>query len=183
MTLYTRTGDEGETSLADGSRVAKDDPRPEAYGAIDELNAHLGLARCACREPMIRERLTLIQRELFLVGAELAGGAALQTESSQRIDAERVSRMEAWIDDACRAVPPLSGFILSGDHEAACRLDIARTVCRRAERRIVGLSRSERISQDVLRYVNRLSDLLFAWSRQVNYAAGVGDVPVNVTRR
>jgi len=182
MSLYTGTGDAGETSLADGSRVGKDTPRPEAYGALDELNSHLGLARCACRDKTLDARLAQIQQELFLVGCELALGVVAPDQPDSVVTDEMVRRLEQWIDQACAAVPPLARFILPAGNELACRLHVARTVCRRAERRIVALSRSTPVTDRTRRYINRLSDLLFAWCRQANHDAGVGDVVVDLDR-
>jgi len=182
--LYTKTGDAGQTSLGDGRRVDKDDPRPEACGAIDELNAHLGLARNACPHEMIAGRLAAIQHELFVLGCELGGVTAASLDRPELlVTDEMVSRLERWIDEASAAAPPLGQFILPGGDGGACRLHVARTVCRRAERRIVTLARTEPVTEHTKKYVNRLSDLLYAWSRQVNHAVGPGDVAVDLGRQ
>jgi cob(I)alamin adenosyltransferase len=182
--LYTRTGDAGTTSLADGTRVGKDDLRPEACGSLDELNAHLGLARSICRDEELSERLTTIQNELFSLGCDLGLAVATspQRKELQLTDAS-IRRLEHWIDQATEGVPPLEQFILPAGEELACRLHVARTVCRRAERRIVSLAAGSPVSEATLKYVNRLSDLLYAWARQVNHAAGRGDVPVDFGQR
>ncbi len=183
MKLYTRTGDAGETSLADGTRVGKDDARPEACGTLDELSAHLGLAHSGCRNDDLAGRLVQIQRELLVLGSELALAAdAAPARAEPRTTDEMVACLERWIDEASEAVPPLTQFIVPGGEALACRLHVARTVCRRAERRIVTVSRTAPVSPQALRYVNRLSDLLYAWARQVNHASGAGDVKVDVGR-
>jgi cob(I)alamin adenosyltransferase len=183
MHLYTRTGDRGETSLADGSRVRKDHPRIEAYATLDELNSHLGLARSVCRDKALDERVADVQRELFLVGCELALGVAFADQPETAVTEEMVQRLERWIDESCAVVPDLHRFILPAGDELACRLHVARTVCRRAERRIVALSHTAPVADRTVKYVNRLSDLLFAWARQANHAAGVGDVEVDMRQR
>jgi cob(I)alamin adenosyltransferase len=190
--LYTRKGDDGGTVLFDGTRVRKDDTRVDAYGEVDELNAHLGAAvtLVAARgaDPAartLRERLVQIQHELFAIGAELATPA-----ESPRHDklagpvVEQLSRLESWIDETAAATPPLSVFILPGGDPLACQLHVCRTVCRRAERRAVALaSRAPlnpqvvALNPQVVAYLNRLSDLLFAWARLANHLAGVADQP------
>ena len=180
MKLYTRTGDEGDTSLADESRVGKDHPRPAACGALDELNANLGLARSGCRDEGLCERIAVIQEELFIVGCEAAlVDRGLPDRVSPSVTDDMVARLEGWIDEATAAVPPLSKFVLPAGDESACRLHVARTVCRRAERDLTALARTDTVSAPTRRYVNRLSDLLFAWARQVNHAAGAGDATVD----
>ena len=177
MRLYTGTGDDGETGLHDGSRVAKDDQRIEAYGTVDELNAALGMAGAACEAGVMRERLGRIQEDLFVVGSDLAtpSGAA-RRQNVPTVTGEDVRRLEGWIDEAADAAGPLRNFVLPGGGELAARLHVARTICRRAERGMITLARHEDVSRDVRVYVNRLSDLLFAWARQANAQAGVPDV-------
>jgi len=172
MGLYTRNGDSGETDLGDGRRIGKQHVRVEACGAIDELNSALGLAAAACPEQDLAHRLQSVQHDLFLAGAELA--AAVGDVSAEKLD---VRRIERWIDQAEQRLEPLRRFILPGGCELAGRLHLARTICRRAERRVAALAASETISPTVLAYLNRLGDLLFVWARLANRLAGVPDVP------
>lgn len=183
--LYTRTGDDGSTGLFDGSRVGKDDLRVTAYGEIDELNAQIGLAAAMIptghREhawDALRQRLERIQNELFTLGAELATPASA-AESKQRrtprISEAEAKQLEGWIDEASSAVPPLTNFVLPGGSLMAAHLHICRTVCRRAERAVVTLGREAAINPQVLIYLNRLSDLLFAWARLANTLHGLFD--------
>jgi cob(I)alamin adenosyltransferase len=170
--IYTRTGDTGQTALFDNSRVSKADPRVDAYGEVDELNAWLGVVRAAGVDPEIDAALVDLQRDLFAVGAQLA-------DPSERIagrvtkafisDAS-VARLESSIDRLEQELPPLTHFILAGGSQAGAALHVARTVCRRAERRIVALD--PRADPLVVRYMNRLSDLLFVLARVVNHRAG-----------
>jgi cob(I)alamin adenosyltransferase len=186
MKLYTKTGDDGGTGLFGGGRVRKDDLRIEAYGAIDELNAHIGTCRSivtveAVRDPKwnpLDEQLTIVQSELFTLGAELATpDPAKQAGRVPIIGVVEVSRLEGWIDGATGLVEPLSTFILPAGHPSACSLHLARTVCRRAERRTVTLTASTTINPQIVIYLNRLGDLLFAWARMANHLGGVSDVP------
>jgi cob(I)alamin adenosyltransferase len=173
VTLYTRTGDSGETSYFGGARVRKDDPRLDTYGDVDELNAWLGLVRASGVEAPVDEVLAAIQKDLFAVGAQLADPAdklAPRVTKALVSDAD-VDRLERWIDRFDAEAPPLRKFILSGGTTAGASLHVARTVCRRAERKMVGLAPP--VDGVLLRYVNRLSDLLFALARAVNHHAGV----------
>lgn len=184
MKIYTRTGDRGETGLFGGGRVAKDHHRVEAYGAVDELNAVIGLVVAALRaagEDGIAARLELVQADLFTLGAHLAtpsaedGGRA--TAHVPDLPSTRVAEMEGWIDEAEGELEPLRTFILPGGVESATRLHLARTVCRRAERRVITLAREVRLDDAVVVYLNRLSDLLFTLARLANRRAGASDVP------
>ena len=174
MKIYTKTGDAGETSFFDGSRVSKADQRVEAYGEVDELNACLGAARAACREADLRDALAAIQQQLFAVGARLADPsvkiAGRVTKAGVRED--DVERLEQLIDLLETELPPLRRFILPGGGEAGAWLHVARTVCRRAERRVVGLGDGA-VEPVVVRYLNRLSDLLFVMARASNHRQGV----------
>ncbi len=173
MKIYTRTGDNGETSLFDGTRVSKADARVDAYGEVDELNAWLGLARAARVDPDIDEALAQIQHDLFALGARLADPAAKIAKRVTKtvITDEDVARLEALIDRLQTELTPLTHFILAGGTPAGATLHVARAVCRRAERRMIAL---EPAPESVLvRYVNRLSDLLFVLGRVVNDRAGV----------
>lgn len=176
MHLYTRTGDSGETSLIDGSRVAKDDIRVSAYGTVDELNSFLGWCRAVCGEP-ISGRIIEIQRQLFGIGAELATPpAASAGPYRDAVNQEAWRRLESWIDEAQQAMGPQHHFVLPGGSEAACRLHIARTCCRRAERCVVTLNSVAEVRHDVSIYLNRLSDLLYAWARLANHQAGYPEI-------
>jgi len=169
--LYTRTGDAGETSLFDGTRARKDDPRVDAYGEVDELNAWLGLVRASAIEPVIDAEIGAIQRDLFALGAQLADPADKLAPRVTKavITDDHVVRLEQLIDRFDAEVPPLRRFILAGGTPAGAALHVARTVCRRAERRIVSLQPP--VDPVLVRYVNRLSDLLFALARAVNHRA------------
>jgi cob(I)alamin adenosyltransferase len=172
--IYTRTGDAGETSLFDNSRVSKAHPRVDAYGEIDELNATLGVARAARPiDPDIERALAQIQRDLFAVGAQLADPAEKLADRVTKAivtDAD-IDRLEQLIDRLESELPPLRRFILAGGAPAGAALHLARTVCRRAERRAVSLDPPA--DAVVLRYLNRLSDLLFVMARVVNHRVGV----------
>lgn len=184
MKIYTRTGDRGDTGLFGGGRVPKDDARVEAYGAVDELNAVLGLAIARLREDdeqQIAARLETVQADLFSLGAHLAtpsaehGGRA--TAHLPDLPDRRVAEMEGWIDEAEGELEPLKVFILPGGGESAARLHHTRTVCRRAERRVITLARDVRLDDLVIVYLNRLSDLLFTLARLANRRTGTDDVP------
>ena len=173
--VYTRTGDGGETALVGGRRVPKDAPRIEAYGTIDELNAVLGLARAFNAERLreapghqwLDEVLRRLQNELFDLGSELATPADAAWEGMYRVEAEDVLRLERLIDECQKELEPLKSFVLPGGGRIGAALHQARTVCRRAEREVLRLGRAEPIGEWPLRYVNRLSDLLFVLSRWV----------------
>jgi cob(I)alamin adenosyltransferase len=170
--IYTRTGDAGETSLFDGTRARKDDARVDAYGEVDELNAWLGLVRASPIDPALAAELVQIQRDLFALGAQLADPAdklAPRVTKAVLGDAD-VTRLEESIDRHEAGLPPLRRFILAGGGPAGAALHVARTVCRRAERRMVALTPP--IDPVLLRYVNRLSDLLFVLARVANHRAG-----------
>ena len=172
MTLYTRTGDAGETSYFDGTRVRKDDPRLDAYGDIDELNAWLGIVRASGLDPAVDDVMKQIQRDLFALGAQLADpGEKLSARVTKATigDAD-VARLEAAIDRFDAEAPPLRRFILPGGTSAGAAVHVARTICRRAERRMVALAPPA--DPVLLRYVNRLSDLLFALARALNHRGG-----------
>ena len=177
MKLYTRGGDGGETSLFDGTRVGKDHPRVTAYGDVDELNSTLGWCRCADAAGLLAERLEAVQRELFVIGAHLATPAGSSAAGHlPRLEEEAPARLERWIDEATEQVEPLRHFVLPGGAELAARLHVGRTVCRRVERVVVGLAREGEASAEIVMYLNRLGDLLFAWARLANHAGGVADV-------
>ena len=173
MKIYTRTGDGGDTSYFDGTRVRKDDPRLDTYGDVDELNAWLGFVRASAIDQDLETVLAKIQQDLFALGAQLAdpGGKLSERVLKAIMSDADVIRLEGAIDDYERDLPPLRKFILSGGTPAGAALHVARTVCRRAERRMVALDPA--VDGVLLRYVNRLSDLLFVLARVVNHRAGV----------
>ena len=179
MRIYTRTGDSGDTGLFGGGRVAKSHPRVEAYGDVDELNAVIGFARAIEQMPRIDEVLVPIQRDLFAIGALLATPdreKMRQHLEKARVDEDRITDLEHAIDDGDRELEPLKSFIIPGGSPKAGALHVARTVCRRAERRVVALGESEEIPGLVVIYLNRLSDLLFTLARVANRRAGTGEV-------
>jgi cob(I)alamin adenosyltransferase len=169
--IYTRGGDRGETSLGDGSRVPKRDPRVAAYGVVDELNAQLGLVLAGDLPHELREPLELVQNELFDVGADICVPFT-DADDRLRVSQEQIDRLERGCDDLNELLEPLKSFVLPGGTEAAARLHVARTVCRRAE--LAALAASEAVGIDPLAlvYLNRLSDLLFIAARAANTLAG-----------
>jgi cob(I)alamin adenosyltransferase len=169
--IYTRTGDAGTTGLADGSRRAKDSPRIEAIGAVDELNSVLGVLLAETLPEPMRSCLENAQNDLFDLGGELSvPGHAIMSKA-------HVERLEREIDHFNTELSPLKEFILPGGSRAAALAHAARTVCRRAERRVVTLSRKQKVAPALRAYLNRLSDLLFVLARALNRAAGRPDVP------
>jgi cob(I)alamin adenosyltransferase len=177
--IYTRTGDTGETGLFGGGRVSKSHPRVSAYGEVDELNAWLGWAFGQVKEGSIRVRLAGIQPDLFTIGAHLATPAEPRGRppALPALPAARAAQFEQWIDEADDELPELRTFILPGGTAGASALHVARTVCRRAERAVIALKESEDVAAEIVVYLNRLSDLLFAWARLENHRAGVSDIP------
>jgi cob(I)alamin adenosyltransferase len=177
MKIYTRTGDGGETALFDGSRVSKSDPRVDAYGEVDELNALLGAVRAVGVDEHLDEILQCLQRDLFALGAQLADPRDRIAARVSRADiaGADVTRLETWIDEFERELAPLRRFILPGGTPAAAALHVARTACRRAERKIVALGAGV-VPAVLIMYVNRLSDLLFVLARAANRRANVPDV-------
>jgi cob(I)alamin adenosyltransferase len=176
MKIYTRSGDSGETSLFDGTRVPKDHARVDAYGDVDELNAWLGFARSSLESPDLDRALSQIQRDLFAVGAELADPTqkiAARVSKAALGDAD-IERLEQLIDNWEAELPRLRRFILAGGAPAGAAIHVARAVCRRAERRIVSLDPLP--PSALLRYINRLSDVLFVLARVVNKRAGVVEI-------
>ena len=174
--IYTRMGDGGTTSLGGGQRVPKDSLRVRAYGAVDELNSVLGTAVAAGLCSRLAELLPVLQGQLFSLGSDLCfleGDPARQ--NIQPVQAEQVQQLERWIDEMTASVGPLTNFILPGGAPGAAQLHVARTVCRRAERDVLALSREEAISPQILPYLNRLSDLLFVMARFENRARGVAE--------
>ncbi|MBB5016508.1 cob(I)yrinic acid a,c-diamide adenosyltransferase [Rehaibacterium terrae] len=168
--IYTRTGDDGTTGLGDGSRVAKDSLRVAAYGTVDEANSAIGLVLACDLPENIRTLLTAVQHQLFDLGGELCipGHAAIHDED--------VARLEQHLDALNADLPPLRDFILPGGGMAAAHCHLARTICRRAERETVALSRAEPVRPEAVRYLNRLSDLLFVIARVLARHSGHGEV-------
>lgn len=177
MKIYTRTGDGGETSLFGGTRVSKSDPRVAAYGDVDELNAHLGVARVSAADAEIAAELVQLQRDLFALGAQLADpGEKIAPRVGKAVLGESdVRRLELTIDRCETALPPLRHFILAGGTACGAALHVARAVCRRAERRIVALEPA--VDPVLLKYINRLSDLLFVLARSANHRGGAEETP------
>jgi cob(I)alamin adenosyltransferase len=179
LKIYTRTGDRGDTGLFGGGRVGKDDVRVDAYGEVDELNAVVGLARAASPGSDVARLLEGVQHDLFSIGAILATPDLEKMRrqlDKARLDEGRIAELEAAIDAADARLEPLKAFILPGGAPQAAALHVARTVCRRAERRVVHLARESELPEVVIVYLNRLSDLLFTLARLANHEAGVADV-------
>ena len=179
MRIYTRTGDDGGTALFGGGRVPKDNDRVEAYGDVDELNASLGMARAVEPMPRIDEVLVPVQRDLFAIGALLATpdhDRMQQQLAKARVDEDRIAQLERAIDEAETELEPLKAFIVPGGTPKSAALHVARTVCRRAERRVVHLAREVPLPPLVVVYLNRLSDLLFVLARLATRRAGAGEV-------
>ena len=179
MRIYTKTGDRGETGLFGGGRVPKDDPRVAAYGDVDELNSVIGWARSIEPIEFYDALFEAIQRDLFSIGGHLATphpeGVAKALEKAA-LSADRVAEFEAAIDAADEELPPLRAFVLPAGSPKASALHVARTVCRRAERSVVGFSHDVPVPELFLIYLNRLSDLLFTLARLANHQLGSGDV-------
>ncbi len=173
MKIYTKTGDDGTTSLFSSGRVYKSHLRVEAYGTVDELNSCLGLARALKPSPRTDDWLAQVQRQLFHLGADLATPPEAQSRWVVRMDADTIAWLETQIDDMTAALPPLTNFILPGGTPAAAQIHVARTVCRRAERVVVLLQQHEALGGHALAYLNRLSDFLFVLARWENLQAGV----------
>lgn len=184
MKIYTRTGDKGQTSVIGGGRVAKDDARVEAYGTIDELNSFVGQAvSVIAREggtewTDMLEQLALIQHELFDCGSDLS--YAVPDPQKMKVAPEMTERLEGWIDGYEAETPPIARFILPGGSERASLLHVCRTVCRRAERRVVTLAAEQACPDEVRKYLNRLSDYFFAAARAAN--ARMGNIDVEYER-
>jgi cob(I)alamin adenosyltransferase len=177
MKLYTKTGDDGTTGLFGGGRVRKDSARVEAYGTVDEANATIGVARATPLEAVIDEVLARVQEDLFTLGAELACVPGKEGKLGMTpIGADDISRLEKAIDDADAACEPLKSFVLPGGSPQAAALHVARTVARRAERAVLAMEDAP-VRGELVVYLNRLSDLLFALARRANLIAGVPDVP------
>lgn len=178
MKIYTRTGDTGETGLRGGVRVRKNVLRVEAYGTVDELSAALGMVCASLPGPDLVGLLRSIQQDLFVLGAQLADarGAEVQAGDKAAVPEGRVAELEREIDRAQDVLPPLRSFVFPGGCEVGARLHLARTICRRAERRLAALAEEVSVAPVVLAYVNRLSDLLFVLARLANHRARVQEL-------
>ena len=178
MKIYTRTGDQGDTGLFGGARVSKDDVRVEAYGTVDEANAALGVALSHCEVRLVRDVLTQVQSDLFTLGAELASVSGHESKLGITLisDAD-VTRLERAIDEAEEPLPPLKNFILPEGPPDVAALHYARTVVRRAERRVLTLAHREGVRPTLLIYLNRLADLLFVPARRARHENDTGDQP------
>jgi cob(I)alamin adenosyltransferase len=176
MKIYTKTGDGGDTSLFGGQRVPKDALRIEAYGTVDELNSLLGTALAEGPDKETRSALLKIQSQLFSLGADLATPRSVTPKNFKRIEPGDAAWLEGEIDRFEGRLKPLHSFILPGGSRLASALHFARTVCRRAERVVVRLSRNEDIGEGMTMYLNRLSDLLFVLARQANQSADIPEI-------
>jgi len=171
--MYTRTGDKGETGLFSGERVQKNSLRVEAFGTVDELSSWIGYTRSLIEDNVVEEMLERIQRDLFLVGAELATRPTESSAQKVQVSQAMVERLEQEIDRFDAELPPLSTFIVPGGSRAAAALHVARTIARRAERRTISLNQNEKLNPALVAYLNRLSSLLFVLARVVNKLAGI----------
>ncbi|HSB55505.1 MAG TPA: cob(I)yrinic acid a,c-diamide adenosyltransferase [Gemmatimonadales bacterium] len=179
MKIYTKTGDAGETGLFGGGRVAKDHPRVQAYGEVDELNSALGMVRATQPVHFMDQLLEGIQRDLFALGGHLATpdpGKVKEALEKADLSESRIAVFEKVMDEADLELPPLRAFVLPAGTPKAAALHLARTICRRAERSVVRLSHEETVPDLFLVYLNRLSDLLFTLARLANHRDGAGDV-------
>jgi cob(I)alamin adenosyltransferase len=174
--IYTGAGDEGETSLVGGARVPKNSARVKAYGSIDEANSHIGLAAAVVRDELLAEALAFLQHRLSNCASHLATPTDQVSGDTPRVDPVDVTALERLIDEMTSHVPELDGFVLPGGSEAASRLHVARTVMRRAERMILDVAEAAAVDADVLAFVNRASDLLFAAARYANHVSDTPDV-------
>jgi cob(I)alamin adenosyltransferase len=178
--VYTRTGDAGETSLVGGKRVGKDDARVEAYGDVDETNSAIGFARSVLEDPELDGVLAAIQNDLFTLGGDLASPESVQVP---RVEDALIERLEQEAERFLAELTPLREFILPGGSQPGAALHVARTVARRAERRVVALARAESINPRTIVYLNRLSDLLFILARVANHRIGAGEKMTDFSRR
>jgi cob(I)alamin adenosyltransferase len=177
LKIYTKMGDRGDTRLFDGTKVRKHDDRVEAYGDVDELNSFLGAAASFLQDPTLTSMLAEVQKDLFSVGAILADPSFKhQARTKIQIPHERITALEDAIDRFETELPPLRQFILAGGGSGGALLHVARTVCRRAERRVVSLSEKVEVNPVVIEYLNRLSDFLFVMARVVNHREGKEEI-------
>ena len=177
MKIYTKAGDKGDTRLFDGTPVRKNDLRVEAYGEVDELHAVIGAAASFLQDLELREMLLGIQRDLFSLGAQLADPNQHGKKAKSKLDPLRITVLEESIDRFETELPPLRQFILAGGAPSGAMLHVARTVCRRAERRVTALAESVELAPRTIEYLNRLSDFLFVLARVVNQRQGQQEIP------
>lgn len=163
MKIYTKTGDKGETSLYDGTRVRKDSLRVESYGTVDELNSHIGFAMQFIEDEDVKEKLFKVQKKLFFVAGELA--TREEGKFQNGVTTEEITTMEHWIDYYLTKIGQVNAFIIPGSSKGSAALHVTRTVCRRAERKILALAREEEVRPEVIKFVNRLSDVIYAFAR------------------
>jgi cob(I)alamin adenosyltransferase len=175
MKIYTRRGDQGQTGLFTGERVAKDEDRLEALGSIDELVSALGVAKAEIADADLRARLMAMQSDLYLLLADIASTAEAGSRVATRLPDDVIAILESLIDRYEGDLPPLRDFVMPGDTRASAALHLARTVCRRAERRVVTIARSYPLAARIPGYLNRLSDLLFVMARWIDFKAGSAD--------
>lgn len=177
MKIYTKTGDDGTTSLFDGTRVPKNDLRIDAYGDVDELNSCLGVLRAKTGSFQdVQGLITTIQADLFALGAKLANPTQRKQKQKANFSADKITYLEQAIDKCESEIDPITEFMLPGGSEASAFCDLARTVCRRAERKMITLNHQESVDPSLLIYMNRLSDLLFMMARTLNKRSGVKDL-------
>ncbi len=176
MKIYTKSGDKGKTSLFGGERVEKNNPRLEAYGTIDELNSILGFVIANELHSKTKNIILNIQNNLFVIGAELATPSNVKSKSIKSIQSDEIKNIEDYIDEIELELKPLSSFILPGGSKSASLLHMARTVCRRAERRIIEVDLEEKINPDIIVYINRISDLLFVLARFENHISSTPEI-------
>lgn len=176
MKVYTKTGDAGTTGILGGTRLPKDHARIEAYGCVDELNAHLGLLRDLVGKDA-DALLVPIQTDLFTLGSHLAADPEKNKMALPEVPVSRIEALEQAIDEMDESLPPLKNFILPGGHQAVSECHVARCVCRRAERATIALSHASYVQQEIMVYLNRLSDLLFVYARKLTYDLGAKETP------
>jgi cob(I)alamin adenosyltransferase len=177
--IYTRTGDDGSTGLVGGGRVPKNSPRVCAYGDLDELNAYIGLCYTIANNEQkspLSDKLLRIENELFDLGAELATPPGQEWPTMTKMGAQDVERLEQWIDELNAPLPELRSFVLPGGSVLNANLHLARAVCRRTERSVLDLKEVDFVSQEVVHYINRLSDLLFVMSRYALHLEGTSEI-------
>lgn len=177
MKIYTKTGDDGTTSLFDGTRVGKDDERVNVYGDIDELNGVVGLAASYLKDEPMKAALYRVQKDLFALGAKLANPAERKQKTKADFDEDKIAFLESEIDRMESELTPMTSFILPGGTPAAGALHVARSVCRRAERVLVAFARGESLDPIYVKFLNRLSDHLFVTARYANHVEGCADIP------
>lgn len=177
MKIYTKTGDDGTTSLFDGTRVGKDDARVNVYGDIDELNGIIGLAAAHSKDEGLKSVLYRVQKDLFALGAKLANPAERKQKAKADFDEDKITFLESEIDRMESELTPMTSFILPGGTPAAAALHVARSVCRRTERALVALTRKDPLDPIYVKFLNRLSDHLFVTARYENHLAGCADIP------